>query len=74
MASDKLLGLLRKQEWIRCELYDAAQAANVAAHAAGMATPHTQVEMVQLELNMLRAQIELEREESTSVPNVKRGG
>jgi len=70
-VSEKLLGLLRKREWLHRERYDRAHDENIVAHDAGKGMPHSQEELEQLELHLLRSQIELEREESMNDPNEK---
>jgi hypothetical protein len=62
--NEKLLGLLRRQEWLYRDQFERAAAANKAACDAKQSPPNSQVMMVYHELNMLRAQIELEREEA----------
>jgi hypothetical protein len=78
--NDRLLGMLRKVESIHRERYEAAEAANQAVHENNVARlsvnplaklddyPFSQDEMKDLELDMLGAQIELEREESKPQP------
>jgi hypothetical protein len=68
-TNDRLLGLLRKQEFLRRDAFERATAANKAAHDASVNVPYSEDELVQLELDMLEAQINLEREEIASTDN-----
>lgn len=63
-VNDTLLNLLRSLAWECSDRYAQAEAAMKAAHDAGTVYPHTQAEMRQFKIDMLKAQIDLEREES----------
>jgi hypothetical protein len=65
MASEKLLGLLQRQEWLYRNAFEQAQQQNKAAHDSNARSlPFSEDEMLQMELDALRAQIELAHEES----------
>lgn len=59
--NEKLLGLLRRQSWLLTDQFERATTAQQKAHDAKTAYPFSQEQMIELELDMLRAQIELER-------------
>ena len=64
----KLIGLLSRKLWLYSERFKAATVAQKAAHDAQQVSgdaktpsPYSEEQMVQMELDMLEAQIELER-------------
>ena len=57
----ELLGLIRSLAWECTDRYQAAEASMKAAHDAGTAYPHTEQEMRQFKIDMLRSKIELEK-------------
>lgn len=67
---DELLGMLRRKVWLLTDKFDKATAANKMVHdkwqqgvsSAPLVYLFTEDQMVQMELDMLNAQIELERE------------
>jgi hypothetical protein len=66
--NNRLLGVLRKWEWLCRNDFEQAQAANKAAYDNKTAYPFLERQMVQLELAWLRVQAELAREESKNEP------
>jgi len=68
-VNTKLLGLLQRNEWLYRDRFERASMVQQSAHDTGKALPHSPEAMIQLEMDMLRAQIELAREEeNTEVP------
>lgn len=66
----KLIGPLKMLDWLCRDRYERAEASQKAAHEAGEPYPHSQQEMVQWQIDMLRAQIELEQEASKPNPSM----
>jgi hypothetical protein len=61
--NDKLLGLLRKQEWLLRDRFERWSDENQPDRDKGQSPTHSREDMVDAELAMLAAQIELAREE-----------